>query len=113
MKDNKKSLNILFLLLVVTFGILIVFSYYNFFIKGNYYVTKQVPCDPHTDSCFVSDCQANDSSCDPNTTYKKIMVLSKYAGNDYVSLSCLGDSPVCKIITCQQDTIEDGEKCFK
>jgi len=91
----------------------VIFSYYNIFIKNNYIVTKQIPCDPNTDSCFVSDCESNDSTCDSKTTYMKIQVPSKYAGSDYNALSCSENSSFCKIITCMAGTVEVGEKCFK
>jgi capsular polysaccharide biosynthesis protein len=109
----EKKNKILLLILVCAFLLVVLAGYYNFFILGNYEVTKQVPCDPKTESCFVSDCESNDSSCDQTTTYKKISVLSKYAGSDYDSLTCTENSNICKIITCQDDTIEAGEKCFK
>ena len=91
----------------------VAFSYYNFFIKNDYEVTKQVPCDSKTDSCFVSDCVSNDSTCDSVTTYKKISAPSKYAGSDYDSFSCTSGDPHCQIITCNDNTVQDGEKCFQ
>jgi hypothetical protein len=91
----------------------VVFSFYKIFIKNDYEVVKQISCDPKNESCFVSDCESNDSSCDSTTTYMKIKVISKYAGSDYNSLSCENNSPNCKIITCNDDVVEAGEKCFK
>ena len=107
--ENKVLIGVLSLALLT-----VVFSgYYHFFIVGDYDVTKQISCDPQIESCFVSDCEANDANCDPTTTYKKISVLSKYAGIDYDSLSCAPRSSFCKIIMCADDTVEAGEKCFE
>lgn len=111
-KESKQSKYFL-LVICSVFLLVIVFAFYNFFIKNDYEVTKQVPCDPSVDSCFVSDCEANDSTCDQTTTYKKITAPSKYAGSDFESFSCETGNPNCRIITCQADTIEAGEKCFK
>jgi hypothetical protein len=111
-KDNKQSKYLL--LVICLLGLfVVVFNYYNFFIKNDYEVTKQIPCDPAIDSCFVSDCDSNDSTCDTETTYMKISAPSKYAGSDYDSFSCTKGDPHCQIITCQDNTVEAGEKCFK
>ncbi len=91
----------------------VLFSYYVVFVSGNYEVIKQIPCDPKNDSCFVSDCEGSDSSCGMTTTYKKIFVISNYAGSDYDSLSCPQNSPFCRIINCEDNKTEAGEKCFK
>ena len=113
MNKNDKQSKYLLLAICLVGLLFVIFNYYNFFIKNDYIVTKQIPCDPKIDSCFVSDCQSNDSTCDPTTTYMKIEVPSKYAGSDYNSLSCAKNDPSCNIITCQDDTLETGEKCFK
>ena len=113
MDKNDKQSKYFLLVAGLAFFLVLVFAYYNFFIKNDFEVTKQVPCDPNADSCFVSDCEANDSTCDPATTYKKISAPSKYAGSDYDSFTCVSGNPNCRIITCQTDTIEPGEKCFK
>ncbi|MEI8337867.1 MAG: hypothetical protein WCF92_01820 [bacterium] len=114
MKANKeKKHHFLLVMLVIFFIFFLSFVFYSIFIKNDYEVTKQVSCDPKTDSCFVSDCESNDPTCDTTTTYKKISVISKYAGSDFESLTCLENSSICKIITCQEDTVEAGEKCFK
>ena len=109
----KQENTILISILALIFLSVITVSYYNYFIRGDYLVTKQISCDPNIDPCFVSDCESNDSACDQTTAYKKISVLSRYAGSDYNSLSCSQNSSICKIITCQASTTEAGEKCFK
>jgi len=112
-EKNDKYSKYLLLVICLIGLFFVIFNYYNILIKNDYIVTKQIPCDPNTDSCFVSDCESNDSTCDTTTTYMKIKVPSKYAGSDYNSLSCAENSSFCKIITCQANTIEAGEKCFK
>ena len=115
MSTEKKDKYSRYLLLVICLlGLFfVIFDYYIFFIKDDYIVTKQISCDPKINSCFVSDCESNDPTCDSKTTYMKIRVPSKYAGSDYDSLTCEENSSSCKIITCQDNTIETGEKCFK
>ena len=115
MSTEKKDKYSRYLLLVICLlGLFfVIFDYYIFFIKNDYIVTKQISCDPKIDSCFVSDCESNDSTCDTATTYMKIQVPSKYAGSDYDSLSCTRADSFCKIITCQDSTVEVGEKCFE
>ncbi len=113
MNKNDKQSRYFFLTICLIFVFVIFFSYYTFFIKNDYIVSKQISCDPAVDSCFVSDCKSNDSTCDPKTTYLKIEVPSKFAGTDYDSLSCIKDSTLCKIITCDDSTVVSGEKCFK
>lgn len=112
MKKDFKT-KILYIIVGIFFGLAILTDYYFFIVQNNYPVYKQVTCNPKNESCFVSDCESNDSTCDQTTTYKKIEVLSKYAGNDYDSLNCIKNTADCKIITCSSTTIETGEKCFK
>lgn len=111
-KESKQSIYF-FLVVGSAFLLVLIFDYYNFFIKNDYEVTKQISCDPKIDSCFVSDCEANDATCDQTTTYKKIVAPSKYAGSSYDNFMCEVGNPKCRIITCNADTIEAGEKCFK
>ncbi len=102
------------LLVIYAVGVFVVaFSFYNFFIINDYGVMKQIPCDPKADSCFVSDCESNDSTCDQTSTYMKIIVPSNRAGSDYESLSCAKNDPLCQVITCNNDTVEAGEKCYQ
>ena len=101
------------LTIYTVFLLIFVSAYFHFIIERTYEVSKQVPCDPKTDSCFVSDCEANDSTCDPTATYKKIVASSKYAGSDFEQFACEASNPHCKIITCSPETVEDGEKCFQ
>ena len=109
---DRKS-KILLMILVLAFVIVIIASYYNIFIRNEYMVTKQIPCDPEVNSCFVSDCESNDSTCDQTTTYMKISAPSKYAGSDYDNFSCSEGDSRCQIIICNENTVEDGEKCFE
>ena len=109
-----KSNKILFSILAVLFLVVASVGYFDYFVRGDYLVTKQIPCDPKTESCFASDCETNDSTCDSSTTYKKISITSKEAGSNYDDLlSCPLNSQSCTIITCQDDSVEVGEKCFK
>jgi hypothetical protein len=113
MNKNVKQSRYFLLITFLAFLLVVISVYYNFFIKNDYKVTKQVDCDPGMDSCFISDCDTNDSTCDQTITYKKIIVPSKYAGLDYDDFSCELISSHCLEITCQADTIEPGEKCFE
>ena len=112
-EDYKKKSRPFKIVVVLVFLAVLGFSYYNFFIKNDFLVTKQVECDPTTEACFVSDCEANDSECDTETTYKKIEAPSKYAGSDYEKFTCEAGDPNCKVITCSPETVEAGEKCFQ
>lgn len=85
----------------------------HFFVERTYEVRWQVSCDPKKEVCFVSDCAANDSTCDSKITYKKIVAPSKYAGSDFANFFCEVGNPHCKVITCSPETAEEGEKCFQ
>lgn len=111
-KINRQS-KYFFILTCSVFLSIIVVSFYSIFFKNDYEVLKWVECDPSVDSCFVADCETGDTECDSETTYKKIIVTSKYAGLDYDSLDCSANSDVCQVVTCQENTIEVGEKCFQ
>ena len=113
MNTRTKQTKYFEVVIFLAFLLLLAAAYYNFFIKNDYDVTRQVPCDPKVDSCFVSDCDANDPTCDQTTTYKKIIAPSKYAGSDYDSFTCQSGDPHCQIITCKPYTTEAGEKCFQ
>lgn len=110
---HNKYMSTLTLTLCVLFSLVLASAYFHFIIERTYEVSKQVPCDPKTDSCFVSDCEANDSTCDSTRTYKKIVAPAKYAGLDYEKFICEAGNLHCKIITCSPETVEDGEKCFQ
>ena len=113
MKENKKKSKYFTAFVCLAFFLVLIFSYYNFFIKNDFEIIKQVPCDPTVDACFVSDCDSNDPACDSTTTYKKITAPSKYAGSNYDSFSCEAGNLHCQIITCSAETVEAGEKCFE
>jgi hypothetical protein len=111
MEENYgSSRNFLFILCMV-FLCIIVLGYTKIYIQNNYKVFKVSECDSLNESCFVSDCQENDSSCDL-TPYKKIEIPSQYAGGDYDSLECTSKQPECLNISCNSETIELGERCF-
>lgn len=113
MENAEKQSKYFILLICLSLFLVVVFGYYNIFLKNDFEVTKQIACDPAVDSCFVSDCESSDSTCDSETTYEKISVPSKYAGSDYDSLTCTENSSFCKIINCEDDTLDVGEKCFE
>lgn len=113
MEESHKKSNYFSIIAVALFLVVILVSYYKFYVKDSFNVTKQVSCDVFVDSCFVSDCEANDPECDTTTTYKKIVAPSNYAGSDYDSFTCESNSQNCQIITCNSDTVEDGEKCYE
>lgn len=113
MEKNKKQSKYFLLIICLVLLFVVVPAYYNVFIKNDYEVIKQIPCNPDIDSCFVSDCEVNDSTCDQTITYKKITAPSKYASFDYESFLCESGNLHCQIIICQADTIEAGEKCFE
>lgn len=111
--QNSKYTFTFILVVCVVFLLALASAYLHFFSEGAYEVRRQVSCNPKTESCFVSDCEANDATCNPTKTYKKIFAPSKYAGSDYDSFVCEVGNSHCKIITCNQETLEDGEKCFQ
>jgi len=110
---NKKYSKYVWLAMCAVFLVIAVFSYYHIFVKNDFWVVKQIPCDPQTEACFVSECESNDPNCDTTEPYKKIKVPSKYAGSDFNSLNCQENSSNCEIVTCQEDTVDAGERCFE
>ncbi len=99
-KKHSKYFSFTLCLSIILIAVL-TFDFYSAFIKNDFKVEEQAPCDPSTNSCFVSDCQTDDPTCDASTTYEKIFVQSNFAGTDHDTLSCLPGSSLCKIVTCR------------
>jgi hypothetical protein len=90
------------------------YRYYQYVIERDFIVVANVSCDPAAESCFVADCDPEDSECDASP-YKKIELVSAEAPHcieehTCEDFSCTSDS--CSVTECSEDTVEEGETCL-
>ncbi len=101
------------LYLVVCLILIIASRFFTYEIKKDFPIFSFAPCDPTTESCFMSICEP-DSECD-QIPYKKIETLALNTENcllenDCEVFSCEND-PTCKSIECNVSNLEEGETC--
>jgi len=121
-KANKIFYIILSLLIVGSIGI----TFLKIVILKNYQIIDQVSCDPKIEKCFMSECDpASDDTCpvDPAQRISYYKKISKNAGVIYAcgntaekigcegELSCTVGEQKCSYMYCDQNNLEDGEKC--
>ncbi len=96
------------------------FSFYRYMILRYYMIHMEVPCDPTTESCFVSVCDpATDTECvvEEEESYHKFILKKAYLMPDCdpqdsacVYPSCEGDE-TCEETLCVPEELEEGEVC--
>ena len=110
MKKSDKVFLSLFILSVI---MVILGTFYNFFILKQYDFVVEAACDPETEECFYRDCEEEDA-CPPNQleTYKIFTVpadrFGSCADNSCASL-CQGDEASMCIETVCGET--EGNEC--
>lgn len=99
-----------FLVLIGIIG----YRFDQYFVRHNYLVDADVPCNPATERCFVADCTPeNDLGCD-TSPYKKVEIRASNAPtcleeHTCSSFQCAG--PACTVTYCSDDALSDGEVC--
>lgn len=103
-----------FVLIILSLLFVIGYRYYDYIYKRDFLIYVNIPCDPITEECFVSDCQS-EIDCD-NSPYKKIEIMA------YDVPKCLEEHSCknfycsvynnCNVTHCSDDTLIEGEKCI-
>ncbi|MDD4409827.1 MAG: hypothetical protein PHW52_04215 [Candidatus Pacebacteria bacterium] len=121
MKDfiDKKTKK-LYMFFIIFLLIMILASFYKYFIVKDYYIKIRVDCDPRTESCFVARCDEEDSECEENANkrlfYYKMLkkkafdIPSCYNTGECLSINC-NDIEDCIEILCSEDKLTEGESC--
>jgi hypothetical protein len=107
MKHNNIIIGLLFLLtaLSVSFGI------YKYVIKHDYFVYLNPPCDPAGElSCFVYEEEGEVSEPYLKLYRKAYEVQACHEGGGCDPYVCRDDEE-CALITCDDDSVEEGESC--
>jgi len=110
-KKTKTIFKIGLVLILLT----IVITYYNIFIRHNYFVDIEVSCDPSLEFCFVGDCDSSvDDTCINNKYSYKLIEKKAYSAmqcqeGDEDCLSCKENETKCKVINC--DPKNNDEIC--
>lgn len=114
MDTPSKVLLVVFFTLVV---IATVWKYDTFILKRDYVVYDYVSCDLALGSCFAYECAEDDEECD-DTPYQKIVknasaipLCTNYIEDACPELTCGANEEGCEIISCSDETLEDGEYC--
>lgn len=111
-----KKTKLVFKIGLVLIILVIVSTYYKVFIKHDYLVDIEIPCDPNLEYCFVGECDSlSDDTCIDNSYNYKIVEKKAYSAmkcldGDFECLSCKGDEINCSNIDCDPDT---GDICTK
>lgn len=91
------------------------YRYQQYVFERNFTLQVNGPCDPATNTCFISDCSPEvDPACD-TTPYEKILVTANEAPacleeHTCTDFSCEGKTG-CEIAYCDADSVEGGEQC--
>jgi hypothetical protein len=102
---DKKS-KIFFAIFFSVAVIIIVVSFFKFFVLKDYYIKSEVECDPETEKCFVFECDPTaDSSC-PENPDEQVSYYKLIEKKAYTLPICDANNPDCPAIACQA-----GEDC--
>ncbi|MDQ1300080.1 MAG: hypothetical protein QG636_748 [Patescibacteria group bacterium] len=96
--------------------LVVVASYYRFFISKDYIVDYKATCDPANENCFVL---CEEEGCEEPEPYARI---SKYAADLYAQCgeditdcesanACVPSDRHCVIEYCSEDKLDEGESC--
>ncbi len=115
---DKKS-KILICVFVIALILSVGATYYRYVIKRDYIIFAHAPCDPKTESCFYVPCEEGDTECIPADIeyYKKInkkafnIELCDSESPDCKPLVCKDGEKDCKIASCTEENVEEGESC--
>ena len=102
----------LFAVLILT---VVGFRYSEYVIHRNFTMDVYAPCDPLTETCFVSSCLPAENPGCPVGPYKKIEIKNADAprcleNHQCTSFSCEGIVS-CTTTYCSTESVGDGESC--
>ena len=109
-KKTKLILKIGLVLVVLV----IITTYYKVFIKHNYLVDIEVPCNPSLEYCFIGEFDSeSDDTCIDNSYSYKLIEKKAYSAmtcteEDWDCLACKKNDIDCEIIDCDP---ENGDTC--
>lgn len=99
---------------IFLFFIVILSSFYFFYLKKDFDFIIEIPCDPSLEICTIRDC-SNPENCPPNQleSFKRYSLKAydfNQCPNEDCALWCEGGLIECKKIECAVDE-EIGENC--
>ena len=109
-----KKTKLVFKIGLVLILLVIIATYYKVFIRHDYLVDIEVPCDPNLEYCFIGECDSeSDNTCINNSYNYKIIETKAYsaipcADGDFDCLSCKESEENCEMIDCDP---EIGDTC--
>lgn len=119
---NRIFFGVFFLVLFSSLG----YTWYRYTVALDFYVLLQSPCDPKTESCYISECDptAEDAECSENpaddTYYYKTIKKKAYSAQACVNTSgdceqqasCTPGEKHCTVIWCDISQEESGGACY-
>lgn len=115
MKKARKTLFRKWALIIVTMAIVfsVAYSFYRYFIQGDYLLYVKVPCDSTLEKCFIHECDLDDVRCsglqDQKYYYKIIMKkaynIEKCETPDCAMPSCSPGEESCQTFYCSNDNL--------
>ena len=104
-----KKTKLVFKIGLVLIVLVIITTYYKVFIKHDYLVDIEIPCDPNVEYCFIGECDSeSDNTCIDNSYNYKIVEKKAYsamlcADGDLNCLLCKESEVNCEIINCDSE----------
>ncbi len=114
-EEDIKSHNTFIYILLFSCFVVVAVSFYNFYLKKDYYFIVETNCDSTSETCFYRDCSIADE-CPPNN----LSYYSKYTinANDFAMCEnedctnfCKENADSCVKTECTEEDIE-GELCL-
>ncbi len=113
----------IFLLIFFSVAIIIIaVAFFKFYVLKDFYIKLEVPCDPKTEKCFITECDpSSDSQCpgNPDERINYYKLVNKKASAVAICDSSDPDCPPivcsagedCQEILCDESTKTKDEEC--
>ncbi len=113
-QDNSKKGNNFFIYILLTSVLIVILSsFYSFYLKKNYDFFIETECNPNTDTCFYRDCENNPDECPLNNLsfYNQYTIKAKdfsVCRNEDCKEACGLGLIKCVKTECTETDINDG-----
>lgn len=112
-----------FISFFVIIGVVVIVTFFRYFIWQDYYVKAETDCDPATEKCFIYTCDPETEEDCPEDEAERISYYKYILKKAYSFSSCDSESsddcppPVCspgddcREILCDENTVGEDEEC--
>ena len=109
---DKKS-KVLLVVFVIMLATSVVATFERYVIKKDYLIYAHVSCDPTINSCFYYEPEEGEEVEYYQKIYRKAynIPLCDPEEEDCDALTCPVGEAECEIVSCGEETLEEGESC--